>query len=209
MYAARSASKAFTPTRCFFRPLNVKERLPLKINDGNGDESLKGDTTLMSVTARCWSPRTPLPGACESAHLCRITLAETVPGHLAVDHLRNIASLRRHHAIGTLRRHGTMARGHHSTQNGRHHATKGGLHPGAVSERVRGPTPRPRTTNAVMSHHSLVAIHEGKTEAGPGRERHTRTLNVVNICPANTTTRGATQVRAPQLNEGRRSPARK
>ena len=118
-----------------------------------------------------------------------ITLAETAPGHLAVDPLRNIASPRRPRAIGTLRCHGAMARGPHNTQNGRRHATEGGPHPDNVTERVQGPTPRPRTTNAVMSHHSLVAIHEGKTEAGPGCGRHTRTSNVVNVRPANMTTR--------------------
>ena len=179
----------------------------MRINAGNKDESQKGDTTLMMVTARCWSPRTPLLGVCESAHSCGTMHAGTVPGHPAVDHLLSIASPRRPRAIGTLRRHGAMARDHHSIQNGRHHATEGGHHPGAISERIRGPTPR--TTHAVTSHHSPVAIHEEKTEAGPGCERHTRTLNVVNVRPARTTTRGATQVRTPQLNEGHRRPARK
>ena len=182
----------------------------MKTNDGNGDESQKGDTTLMSMTARCWSPRTPLPGACESAHSGGITLAEIVPGHLAEDPLRNIASPRRpsrHRDPTPSRRHGERTSQHPET--GAVTPPKEDPIQTAVTERVQGPTPRPRTTNAMMSHHSLVAIHEVKTEAGPGCERHTRTLNVGNVRPANTTTRGVTLLRAPQLNEGRRRPARK
>ena len=118
-YAARSVSKAFTPTHYFFRPLNAKERLPLKINVGNEGESRKGDATLMITMARCWSHRTPLLGVCESAHSCGTTRAEIVPSHPAVDHLRSIASPRRHRAIGTQRRHAAMARDHHSVQNQR------------------------------------------------------------------------------------------